>query len=249
MPDAAVPLESTPPLSQPMRVIDTFVAPSKTFTDILRNANCWLALVIIVVMSFGYAAVIDKTVGYDTVSQVQMAKSPAQAERMEQMPPDQRANALALGVKITRYVTYGSWVFVVILLLIEALIFWAAFNFGLGAKTRFPQVFAVMAFSALPRTIFVLGLSMVLLFAGVGTESFDVQNPVGTNVGYYLTEAPKWLQTGGRFLDVFGLWSLALMVIGMAIISKKKTSSSAMVVVGVWLLVVLISVGATAAFS
>jgi hypothetical protein len=38
-------------------------------------------------------------------------------------------------------------------------------------------------------------------------------------------------------------------VIGMAIISMKKTSSSAMVVVGVWLLVVLISVGATAAFS
>ncbi|MGB7554313.1 MAG: hypothetical protein WBM04_08060 [Candidatus Korobacteraceae bacterium] len=36
-----------PPLSQAERVVDTFVAPSKTFTDIRRNATWWVPWVLI----------------------------------------------------------------------------------------------------------------------------------------------------------------------------------------------------------
>ena len=36
------PEASTKPLSQAERVVDTFIAPSKTFTDILRSSSWWL---------------------------------------------------------------------------------------------------------------------------------------------------------------------------------------------------------------
>jgi hypothetical protein len=231
-----------------MRVIDTFVAPSKTFTDILKSANCWLPLVLLVLLVLGWSATVDKTVGFDTVTQVQIAKNPERAAQMQSLPADQRAAQIATITNVTRIVTYCSFLFVLIFMLLEALILWAAFNFGLGAQTTFPQVFAVTAFSALPRALTWV-LSAILLFAGVGGDNFDLQNPVGTNLGYYLSEAPKWMAAGGRFLDVLGLWSLVVLVLGMAIISKKKISSSAMIVGGLWLIGLLITVGFTAATS
>ncbi|SEG47516.1 Yip1 domain-containing protein [Bryocella elongata] len=248
MSDAAVSLEITPPMSQPMRVIDTFVAPSKTFEDILKSANCWLPLVLMAVLTFAWTATIDKTIGFDTVMQVQMAKNPERAAQLQSLPADQRAAQIEMGVKLTRTITYCSFIIVIVFMLIEALLLWAAFNFGLGAKTTFPQVFAVVSFAGLPRALTWV-LSMILMAAGVGGDNFDVQNPVGTNLGYYLSEAPKWMQAGGKFFDVLGLWSLGLLILGMAIISKKKVSSSAMIIGGIWVIGLLLTAGITAAMS
>jgi hypothetical protein len=137
---------------------------------------------------------------------------------------------------------------VLIFMLLEALILWGLFNFGLGAKTTFGQVFAVVAYAGLARALTWV-LSAVLLFAGVGTENFDLRNPVGTNLGYYLQDSPKWMATAGQFLDVLGLWSLALLIVGMAIISRKKISQSAAVIGGLWILILIVAAGVTAAFS
>jgi hypothetical protein len=87
----------------------------------------------------------------------------------------------------------------------------------------------------------------VLLFSGVGLENFDIQNPVGTNIGYYLT-SPTLKALGSGF-DIFGLWSLALLVLGMAIISKKTIGQAAAVVIGWWVLGMLILTGIAALTS
>ncbi len=50
-------------LSEVERVVDTFVAPSKTFTDILRSTSWWLPFLLLVVVSFGTTVVVEKQVG------------------------------------------------------------------------------------------------------------------------------------------------------------------------------------------
>ena len=248
MPEDLVTAEGGAQLSQGMRVVDTFVAPSKTFADILRSSNCWLPIVIMVILTMGWAYSIDRTVGFAAAAEVQIAKSPKQADAMQQLPPDQRASRMAITTTITKYSTYASCVFVLIFMLIETLIMWASFNFGLGAQTKFGQVFAVVAFAGLPRNL-IWVLSSILLFAGVGTENFDMRNPVGTNIGYYLNDSAQWMKTTGQFFDLFGFWSLALMILGLAIISRKKISQSATVVIGWWVLILLVVAGFSAAFS
>jgi hypothetical protein len=247
MADSVVVVE-VQPMSQGMRVVNTFVAPSKTFADILKSANCWLPLVLMFLMTVGFALAIDKTVGYDAASETQISKNQMQSDALQQLPADQRAQRIALTAKITRFSTYASFIFVIIFMVIEVLVLWGVFNFALGASTTFPQVFAVVAFAGLPRSLMWV-LSAILLFAGVGTENFDMRNPVGTNLGYYLQDSPKWISTPGQFLDVLGLWSLALIVIGMAIISKKKMSQSAAVIGGLWVLIMLVVTGVAVAFS
>jgi hypothetical protein len=233
-------------LSQVERVVDVFVAPSKTFTDILRSSNWLLPFLIMVVLTVGFSFAIDRTVGYTAVAEQQMSKNSMQADRMASMSADQKAKAIDLSAKITRVSSYCSFIFILIVVAFHALLLWATFNFGLGAKTKYGQVFSVIMFAGLPK-IFVSVISAILLFSGVGLDNFDLQNPVGTNIGYYMT-SPTLKALGANF-DIFGLWSLALLVIGMAIISKKSMGQAAAVVVGWWLVGTLLMTGVAAAFG
>lgn len=235
-----VALETVPPMSQGARVVNSLFAPSKTFTDIRRSAACWLPIVLMIVLSFASSWAIGKTVGFEAASETQISKDPKSSERMQALPPDQRAHQMALVVTVTKVISYCIPLFVLVVLLFEALILWASFNFGLGAQTKFLQVFAVILFAGIPR-YFVWILSIIFLFAGVGTDNFDMKNPVGTNLGYYLSNSPHWMQTAGQFFDIFTLWTIALIVLGMAIISGKKIAQSATIVIGWWALVLIVS--------
>jgi hypothetical protein len=247
MTDAA-PLPEAPALSQVERVVDTFIAPSKTFTDILRNTSWWLPFILLVLATVASCFAMDKKIGFESITEHQMTKTPAAAEQFQQLPPAQQAARLHAGAKFTRAFTYGACIPFLIVIALEALVLWGSFNFGLGAKTTFGQVFAVIMYSGLPR-LFISLLTIIFLFAGVGTESFDIQNPVGTNLGYFLQGSSPALRVAGSFFDVFGLWALALLVIGMAIVARKSMAQAATIIVGWWFLMLLIFTGITAVTS
>ena len=165
---------------------------------------------------------------------------------MSQLTPDARAAAIHRIAIVTRASAYASGVIILIFVAIIALLNWASLNFGLGAKTTYGQNFAVCMYAGLPK-IFIGLLNIVFVYAGVNTENFDMNNPVGTNIGYYMTSSAHWLSTALSFFDIFGLWTLALTVIGLAIISKKSKGQAAIVAVGWWLIGLLILTGITAA--
>jgi len=235
-------------LSQVERVVDTFVAPSKTFTDILRSSSWWLPFLLLVLVTMASTAVVDKKIGFDRVAEQSVAQSPASEEQMAQLTPQQRASQIhriALGQK---YGSYAAAIIILIFVAIIALLYWASLNFGLGAKTTYGQNFAVCMYAGLPK-IFIGLLNIVFVYAGVNTENFDLNNPVGTNIGYYLTDSSQWIKVAMSFFDIFGLWALALTVIGLAVISRKTKAQAAMVAVGWWLLGLVLLAGMTAARS
>src|SRR5271170_5371195 len=80
-----------PGLSQVERVVDTFVAPSKTFTDILRNTSWWLPFLLATLVSIGVTYTIDRQVGFGRVVENVILDSPKQEEQMQSLQPDQRA--------------------------------------------------------------------------------------------------------------------------------------------------------------
>lgn len=247
MPQEAVASEAKP-LSQVERVVDTFVAPTKTFADIRRSASWWLPFLLMVVVTVFSSFAIDRTVGFASVAEHEMTKSPAAAEQLQQLTPEQRSQRLRVGAVATRISTYASSVIILVFALLEALVLWGSFNFGLGAQTTFPQMLAVIMYSALPR-LFVGILNIVFLFSGVNTENYDIRNPVGTNLGYFLTDSPNWLKTAASFFDVLTLWSLILLIIGTAIISRKTKGQAAIIVIGWWVVILLVATGVAAAFG
>ena len=78
--------------------------------------------------------------------------------------------------------------------------------------------------------------------------SYDLRNPVGTNLAYYLSGASPVVRGALQSLDVLKLWSVGLQIVGMAIVARKTMVQSAIVVGGLWFLgALLATVGA--AFS
>jgi hypothetical protein len=235
-------------LSEVERVVNTFVAPSKTFTDILRSAKCWLPLVLMVLMTIGTTVVVDKKVGFDRVAENQIHQNPKQEEQLSNLTPQDRAARMAISAKFTRYFSYGSFLFILAFVAIVALLYWASFNFGLGAHTTYGQMFAVWMYASLPKLLIAV-LAVAMLMFGGDAESYNVQNPVGTNPAYFMPDAAPWLKAFLSFFDVIGLWTLVLLVIGTAIVAKVSKGKAAAVVVGWWLFGLVISVGIAVATS
>jgi hypothetical protein len=232
-------------LSQVERVVDTFVAPSKTFTDILRSTSWWLPFLLMLVVTVASTMVVEKQVGWDRVSENQIHQNPKAEERMATLTPEQRAAQVRLSANITRYVSYCSFVLILLFVAIFALIYWASFNFGLGAKTTFGQMFAVCMYAGLPRLLTGLLTILTLLF-GNNADTYDIRNPVGTNLAYFMPDAGPALKAALSFFDVIGLWNLVLLIIGTAIVAKVSKGKAAAVVVGWWVLGLLISVAIAA---
>lgn len=247
MPEAVVqPEASTAPLSQGQRVIDTFIAPSKTFTDILRSSSWWLPWIIGVVISLGLGMAIQQKIGWDKVYDNMLHQNAAQMHRMEQMPPDQLAKTKQMGAMFTKFAFWGSPALSLLYVLVIAAVLLGTVNFGFGGRAKFSQMFAVVMYGGLPLSIKAL-LGIVAIYAGVDPDSFNLSNYVGTNIGYYLpTDVPKWLMTFGSSLDIFTIWMLILLAIGCAIVGRISKGKAAGAVFGWWILIVLLQVGIAA---
>src|SRR5271157_4997989 len=143
---SAVALESKP-LSEVERVVDTFVAPSKTFADIRRSASWWLPWVLLSIAGLALVFTVDKNVGMEKVAENSMQLAPKRAAKLEQLPADQRASQMDLAAKITRILAYGSPVLTVIIVGIIAAVLLGTFNFGFGAELKFMQCMAISMYA------------------------------------------------------------------------------------------------------
>ncbi len=241
------PVDGACGLSQIERVVDTFVAPSKTFNDVFRSTAWWLPFVLLVICTFGVANTVGRKVGFDRVFQNQVQQSPKLQDRIANATPEAKAQILKFGPMQMAGTLYGVPIILTIGFFIYALLLWASFNFGLGAQTTYWQVLAVTWYAALPYLLISLITFLTVQF-GHDPDAFDLKNPVGTNPGYYFTDASPMLKAALSSIDVIKLWSVVLQVIGMAIISRKTIAQSAVVVGIFWVLAAAMGTVA-AAFS
>src|SRR5579875_4157280 len=94
--------ESTAGLSQIERVVDTFVAPSRTFADIRRNASWWLPFVLTIIVSLFFVTAVGKQIGWETIAHQNIEKNHFAADRINSLPKDQQAVAYATAAAQTR---------------------------------------------------------------------------------------------------------------------------------------------------
>ena len=249
VPSAPAPLTETAPLSEFARVLDTFIAPSKTFTDLRRSASWWLPFLISAIVSMMFVYVVDQRVGFRKVVENQMRAQPKQAERIESMPPDQRERAMQQQVKFTKAFSYGFFLVILLWSAIVTVVLFATLKFALSADIKFKTLFALVIFAGLPGVLKAM-LAIISILAGVSTDSFTFQNPVATNPGYFIDPATNpVLHSFLTSFDVFTIWTLVLAAIGIPRISKVKTGSAFAVVFGWFSVLVLIGLGIAVAFS
>ncbi|HCT59662.1 MULTISPECIES: YIP1 family protein [Acidobacterium] len=240
--------ESPAGLSQIERVIDTFTAPGKTFEDIRRSASWWLPWLLAVIVGLGFSFSVQSRVGWAQVYDNILHQSPKQMQRFDQMKPEQEAAAKNIAVKSTQISAYAFPVLGLLIAAIVAGVLMATINFGFGGKATFGQMFAVYYYAGLPLLLKYI-LAIITLYAGLDPTAFNMKNPVGTNLGYYLgTGTPAWLTSLASSLDIFSLWTAILLVIGCAAVGRVKKSSAAVAIFGWWFILIALSAGSAAIF-
>ena len=243
----AVPPLEEKPLSEVERVVDAFVAPSKTFTDIRRSASWWLPWVLSALVGWGMVYVVDKKIGIEKVVENGLAMSPKQAEKLEQLPPDQRAAQMETAVKFNRIIAYAFPFISLIIAAIVAGVLLGTFNFGFGAELKFKHCMAVTLYSWLPGII--KALIAILAVSIGGGEGFTFQNPVASNLSGFVDPSSHFLYSIAVSLDLFTIWMLVLAGIGYSCLTKIKRGTCMGVVFGWWVLVVLVGAGIGSMFA
>jgi len=237
------------PLSQVARIVDTFIAPSKTFTDLRRSAAWWAPFLLMIVVSSAMVYTAGQKIGFRKIMENQMQAQPKAQERLERLPADQREKQLEQGAKVTQIISYIFPVITLIIWLIIATALFATFKFAAGAGVSFKVSWAIVVYAALPLMLKTL-LSLISVAAGMSPDSFSFQNPIASNPGYFMSPAGNvFLYSVATGLDIFVIWTLVLTAIGFTCVSKVKSGTAYAIVFGWWAAFTLLGAALGAAFS
>lgn len=230
---AAAPISATPsippesaPLSQAARVTNTFIAPSKTFTDLRRSASWWVPWLLMAVVALCFVYAMGRQIGFEQIAHNEIARNPRTVEQLDKLPPEQRAKQMSFATTLTRDISYATPAVQLIAFVVIAGVLMGIFNLAAGASIPFKAMLAIVVYGSLPSIISGI-LSIVSLFAGIDPSGFNVRNPVATNPAYFMDPSGnKFLYSMASALDIFVLWSIILMGIGVACNSKVKRGTA-----------------------
>jgi hypothetical protein len=236
----AVPVTpEAPGLSEVSRFVDTIVAPSKTFNDIRRSSRWWLPFLFGVLVTYVFFYAVQRQVGWTQVAENNIKQNAKMQEQFATLEPAQVNEKVQQIGAFTKYVFYAAPLVNLIVAAICASVMLATVNFGFGGEATFGKMFAVWMYAGIPLSIQAL-LAAGVLFAGVTPEQFNLQNPVGTNLGYYLpADTSKGLMTLATSFDLISIWTIVLLVIGCSAIGKISRGKAGVAVFGWWILIVL----------
>ncbi|MGA6953817.1 MAG: YIP1 family protein, partial [Candidatus Acidiferrales bacterium] len=146
------------------RMFGVIFSPKPTFESIAKRPTWALPLIIFVFVGFAATTVITQRVGWRAVIDREIASSPKAQQRLEQLPPEKRDQALNGQAKITPYIVYAiNVLFPFVGAVIVAAVLLLAFNVIGGARINFKTSLAVVAYSWIPLLIAGL-LGILILF-------------------------------------------------------------------------------------
>lgn len=242
-----------PGLSEPQRLVNVFIAPTKTFTDLKRNPSWWVPWLIAAVLTLIFGVIAVQKIDMMKFTEQQVERSKLAQRQLENLSPEQRAQNLQIRAMVSKVIFYVAPVIALIISLIVAAVLMAIFNFMLGAEVPFPRALGVVFYTGLVGAIrSVLLIVSVLLSADPST--IDLTNPMPTNPGFFLdpqtTNAA--LYSLASSLDIFTIWSCILLGLGFAMASSNRKPSVGTGIATVFIaygILVLIGMGFKVALS
>jgi|SRR5579862_133582 len=236
LPTSPAPTPDSAPLSQGARVIDTFIAPKKTFSDIRRSAQWWLPFLLMVLAGCSLVYVAEQRIGTQKLVENDLHARPKAEDRFEKLTPEQQAGQ----IKVTGFIYYVAIpVFTLLIWLVMAGLQFGTLKIAANSDITYGKTLAVIAYAGLPIAVRSL-LAIVSVLAGASPDGFSVNNPVATNPGYFMNPADSpFLYFVMSQLDVFLLWTLVLTAIGFSTTGKVKISTAFAIVLGWWVVITL----------
>lgn len=233
---APVAVPEQAPLSEGGRLVNTFIAPSKTFNDLRSNAHWWLPFLLMTIVGWGLVYVSEQKIGLQKMVENELHARPKAEDRFEKLTPEQQQQQ----IKITGVIYYiANPVVTLVIWLVMAGLQFGTFKFAANAHISYSRSLAVVVYAGLPMVLRSL-LAIVSVLAGASADGFTLNNPIASNPAYFMNAAdsPFWYFIASQ-VDIFLLWTLALTAIGFATAAKVKMGTSFAIVIGWWVAITL----------
>jgi hypothetical protein len=235
------PAVTAPPQEKPSnsfsRMIGVLFSPGQTFQEIARKPDFVVPAIVIVVCVFASV--------FATIPHIDFEGTYREAFEAKGMPASQMAQAMKFAVAFAK----GGMYFAPFLLLgglaVAALLYFLGVRM-LGGAASYAQVFSVVIYGFLPLAI----KSLIKIPIVLTKQSLKIQESetvVRSSLAFLASykDNPVLFAFLSR-LDLFLIWSLILIVIGLAAASRLSKAKTAAVVIAVWALVTLLAVGGAA---
>ncbi len=231
-------------LSEVSRLSGVFFEPTKAFADIAQRPSWVVPMLLTILAGLIFCVAVGQRIGWNNVAQQQMEA------RVAKMTPEQRDQAqkgLEMSQKLTPIIAYVAvFLGAPIGYLISAGVLLGIVSGIMSAPVRFKQVFAIMCYAGLPGLIFAV-LAVVVIYMKANPADFDIQHPLAFNAGAFMDPqtSSKFVYTIASAIDVFSIWKILLIAVGLKAAAGKKLSfgGALTAVVAPWAVLVLI--GAT----
>ena len=219
------------PLPLPARMLGVLTSPRETFANVAAFPR-WFGVLALSMTIFAVAQGV-----FLSTPKGQAALLDQQVAQMEGfgMKVDDAAYAA-----MKRQAAYAPYIQGVAILLFAPLmtalfagILFGVFSGALGGNATFRQVFAVLAHGS------VLNLLQALFVVPLNYVRGSLSSPTSLGVFFPMLEEGSFLANVLGGLDLFILWSVALMAIGLSVLYRRKTTGIFVSLVAVYVVIVL----------
>ncbi len=220
------------PKALPARLIGILISPKDTFRSVVANPKWFGALAVTTLMVALFTALPMTT---DAGRQATLDQQVSQMKSFGFDVTDQMYEQMERGAARLPYTTAaGVLVVSPIMAVIIAGILFAVFNAAMGGEASFKQVFAVQAHSgAVSALSAVFSGTINYLRGGVGSIA---------NLGALLPMLPEDSFAGHLLgaVDVFLVWWLVVLAIGLGVLYRRRTQPIAMALLGVYAVIAVV---------
>jgi hypothetical protein len=219
-----------------------FISPAETLADVARKPGFLAPLIAVVIAAIAVTETMLWKIGMERIVRMSIEQS----SRASSMSPDQMDQAVRQGARIGAIFAHiGGIVVPPIALLIIAGLGLLIVNLIFGAQTKFKKVFSLICYANLVSLLGSLMAVAVILFGD--PDHFNAQNPVPSNVGFFLNprEVSKPLYSLASSADIFTIWLLILIAVGLAEGTGRKVKPLTIFLVyaGFWVVWILVKMG------
>lgn len=214
------------------RIINIVFEPSKVFRSIVEERKLLVPIILIaislVLLAIPKAPMVED---YNRNLTGKIYKSEAFLSTV-QITPEQADKSVESAAKISKIVSYFSPIMALVMLLLQALVFYLAFKI-LKGKGTFVQTFSVLVYAYLIKVLgeAVRTINVVISGKADVTNSFALLMPHSDKTSFVYNLVGS--------LDLFSIWALIVAALGLSIIHNVSKKKAYLTVFSLWIVYIL----------
>lgn len=218
------------------RIAGVLFAPAETFKDIARKPDFLVPLIVLVVVGFVVTAILVPRMDFEAAFRAQMEQSG------NQMTEADMERGLKMMTAIGKVMAWTGPIWGVLIWVIIAGVLLLAFRL-FGGEGTFGQAFSTTLYSWFPQVISSIVLAVVALARGQ-IDPTTMATVVKSSPAFLvdMKEQPV-LFAFLSSLDIFTIWTVILLIIGFATLSRVSRAKAAVIVLSLWAVQIVIKLG------